>query len=205
MHRLNKYLVLFLLLSGFVPAVGASVDDSAKQLVVETTDRVLTALRSEREVIQEKPERLFALVNEIILPHFDFPRMSRWVLGKHWKRATKEQRTRFVDEFRTLLINTYATALVQFSEQEVKYLPMRTKPGAKTVVVRTEVKQPGATSIPVNYRMYQKDGAWKVVDVTIDGVSLVKNYRTTYSSAIRRSGLDDLISKLAERNHQTVK
>ncbi len=205
MRIINRFLVSSLLLVCLVAPATASIGESAKQLIMETTDLVFSALRRDREIFREDPERVYTLVNDIILPHFDFPRMSRWVLGKHWKRATEEQRERFIEEFKTLLVNTYATALVQFTDQDVGYLPMRTKAGSKTVMVRTEVKQAGGQPIPINYRMYRKDGVWKVVDVTIDGVSLVKNYRSTYSTEIRRSGLESLISQLAERNRAVKK
>ena len=171
-------------------------------VVTDTTKRMLTVLKDEKSVIRENPDRIYKLVNQIILPHFDFSRMSRWVLGKHWRSASDAQRERFIQEFRTLLVRTYATALLEYSDQEVEFQPVRADPDATDVTVRTAVKQPGGFPIPINYSMYLSDGTWKVYDVTIDGVSLVASYRSAFSSQIQRGGLDHLIGLLAERNGQ---
>lgn len=173
-----------------------------QELVQQTADRMLDKLRSERQVIDQQPGRIYELVNEIVLPHFDFDRMSSWVLGKYWRTATPEQRKRFTGEFRTLLVRTYAKSLLAYTDNKISYLPMRNSPDQTDVKVRTEVDQPGGFPIPIDYSLYLKDDTWKVYDVTIDGVSLVTNYRTTFSSQIRQDGMDKLITSLADRNQQ---
>jgi len=171
-------------------------------LVEQTANQMLNKLRAERKVIDEHPGRIYELVNEIVLPHFDFERMSTWVLGKYWRRATPEQRKAFIEQFRTLLVRTYAKSLSSYTDNKLTYLPFRGGPSQTDVTVRTEVDQPGGFPIPIDYSLYLKGGEWKVYDVTIDGVSLVTNYRTTFANQIRQDGLDKLIASLASRNKQ---
>lgn len=182
------------------PAVGAT-GEAAQRLVADTTTQMLTVLHREREALRRHPYRIYDLVDAIVLPHFDFSRMSRWVLGKHWRRATPGQRARFVNEFKTLLVRTYATALLEYSDQSVVIFPVRVKGETSKVKVRAEIRQPrGGLPIPIDYSMYANQGRWKVYDVTIDGVSLVANYRASFSSYIQRHGLDGLLQQLAARN-----
>jgi phospholipid transport system substrate-binding protein len=176
----------------------------AEDVVKATAERVIARLKADRELLRQQPERIYDLVHELIIPHFDFPSMSKWVLGRSWPNATDEQRTRFVQEFQTLLIRTYAKALLEYSDQEIKYFPVNADPNSNLVVVRTEIKQSGAQTIPINYSMHVSGGEWKVVDVSINGVSLVSTYRGSFASEIRKSGMESLINKLAERNTQAV-
>lgn len=171
-------------------------------LVRQTSERMLTVLKQQHDVIKSEPARLYGLVDDIVLPHFDFERMARWVLGKNWRQATPEQQQRFVVEFRNLLVRTYGTALLEYNDQEVRFLPLRMSAGTEEVTVRTEIQQPGGLPIPINYSMYRRADGWKVYDVVIDGISLVSNYRTDFSAQIRSGGIDALIVRIAERNAQ---
>ena len=186
----------FLLQTGVV--VADNLDPEA--LVRQTSDQMLAVLKEQNEVIKAEPERLYGLVDDIVLPHFDFERMARWVLGKHWKKATPEQQQRFINEFRTLLVRTYGTALLEFRDQQVKFLPLRMVEGSDDVTVRTEVVKPGGIPIPISYSMIRRADGWKVYDVAIDGISLVSNYRSSFSNEIKTEGMDRLIERLAERN-----
>ena len=127
--------------------------------------------------------------------------MSRLVLARNWRGATQQQRQRFVEEFRQLLVRTYGSSLSKYSGQEVRYPPMQSS-GADDdrVTVQTEILQSGGPSIPLDYRLHRTDSGWKVYDVTVDGASLVLNYRSQFASEIARHGLDGLIQRLAERN-----
>ena len=190
--------LLLLLLPLSVSASG----DSPQQLVRDTSSRMLAAMRAEQDSISQDPARLYTLVEEIVLPNFDFRRMSQWVLGRNWRSATPQQRERFVAEFRQLLVRSYGTALLEFADEELVYLPFTETTDAKSVTVRTEIDQPGVGVIPINYSMYRSGSGWKVYDVSISGVSLVTNYRSSYGSIIRNDGIDQLIDQLAERNRQ---
>lgn len=181
---------------------GAADTGPAEQVVRSTTARVLQALDRDRETISKNPGRLYRIVDEIILPHFDFHRMSQRVLGRYWHRASEEQQEKFVSEFKTLLVRTYTTALREYSDQTIEYLPSREREGGE-VSVRTQVKQQGAPPIPIEYQLHKSDSGWKVFDVAIDGVSLVINYRSTFASEIRNKGLDGLIDRLVKHNAQS--
>ena len=190
--------LMLLALLGLGPALAAPV--SPLEVVRSTSDQMLERLRSERALLQAEPGRLYGLVEDIVLPHFDFRRMAQWVLGKHWRTATPEQQDRFTTEFRTLLVRTYSTALLDYTDQQIRYLPLSLPDGASDATVRTEVIQPGGPPIPIDYRMYWDGREWKVYDVAINGISLVTNYRSTFSQEIRQGGLEGLIARLAERN-----
>jgi len=183
----------------------AYADNSPQDVVQHASDRMIAALKAERAVIKADPTRLYPLVEEIILPHFDFERMSRWVLGKHWRTASDTQKAAFVNEFRALLVRTYATAMAEYRDQEIFYLPFKAGSAADDATVRSEVRAPGAPPIPVSYSLYLTNNQWKVYDVVIDGVSMVANYRSTFSNEIRQGGLDGLIAKLVTRNQQNAK
>lgn len=172
---------------------------SPQELVRDTSSRMLSALRDEREEIASNPGRLYELVADIVLPYFDFERMSQWVLGKNWRTATPEQRVQFVEQFRRLLVRTYGTALSDYADEKIIYLPHSDSGDSVKVTVRTEIEQGGST-IPIYYSMYNSKGGWKVYDVAISGVSLVTNYRSTFASIIRGEGMDILIDQLVKRN-----
>ncbi len=177
-----------------------------QELVIETTNRIIKALQAEQAEIKKNPARLYEIVDEIVLPHFDFRRMSSWVLGKHWRKASPAEREQFVKEFRALLVRTYAAALNDNYDQEIDFLPLRTKKDATEVTVRTEVQLDAGFPIPINYRMYRTEGGeWLVFDVKIDSVSLVTNYRSSFSKEIRQGGLPKLIAKLSERNQRVMR
>ncbi|MEY3106738.1 MAG: hypothetical protein RIT35_911 [Pseudomonadota bacterium] len=144
-------------------------------------------------------------VNEAILPSTDFDKISSLVLGKLWKTATPEERERFKHEFQTLLVRTYSRAFIEFKDWSIRYLPIEMEPGATKVVVKTEVIQPSLQPVAVDYRMLLSDGQWKAYDIMIEGVSLVTNYRTTFSSEVQNKGsLSAVIDGLQKRNSEAL-
>lgn len=198
MKRVITSLVLSLLLNGVGAAAADNMDPEA--LVRETSDRMLAVLKEQHDVIKAEPKRLYGLVDDIVLPHFDFERMARWVLGKYWRQANPEQQQAFVNQFRTLLVRTYGTALLEYSDEKVNFLPLRPSPDSKDVTVRTEIIKASGPPIPISYSMILRDDGWKVYDVAIDGISLVSNYRTTFATEIKNAGIEGLIQRLVERN-----
>ncbi len=172
-----------------------------QEVVQETSARMIDALRQNRAALRQDSSRIYELVDQIVLPNFDFELMSRWVLGRAWQQASPEQRRRFTEEFRTLLVRTYAKALLEYSNEEVRVPPQPAASGSETTV-RTEVQPKTGRPIQINYSMRLGDAGWKVYDVTVDGVSLVTNYRSTFTSQIRNSGLDAVIADLRQRNAQ---
>ncbi|MDH5614280.1 MAG: ABC transporter substrate-binding protein, partial [Gammaproteobacteria bacterium] len=131
--------VLLLLL--YIPT-SAAVSPPEK-VIIDTSERMLEIIHKEGDALRENRERVYKVIDEVINPHIDFNRMSRWVLGKHWRKATDEQKTRFTKEFRFLLMRTYATAITEYSGEKIEYLPARFKPDDTDITVRTELRQPG--------------------------------------------------------------
>lgn len=196
-------LLPFLLFTGLLSGVAAAAP-APQEVVQSTSEEVRAAIKAERAQVEANPKRAHELINKIVAPHFDFDRMSSWVLGKYWRTATPAQRQRFMEEFRTLLVRTYARAVVDNVDAQIRYLPLNMPSAASEVTVRTEIPQKGGFPIEINYSFYQKDGVWKVFDVTIDGISLVTNYRTSFATEIRQGGMDQLLAKLASRNNKST-
>jgi ABC-type transport system involved in resistance to organic solvents, auxiliary component len=172
---------------------------TAEEVVKTTADQVIERLKADREELKIRPEGIYSLVDELIIPHFDFTSMSKWVLGQNWRKASLDQKENFTTQFRTLLVRTYAKALLEYSDNEITYFPVQSNPDSNLVVVKTEVARTGANKIPINYSMHIKDGEWKVVDVAINGISLVSTYRGSFATEIRTNGLDSLINQLIEK------
>lgn len=175
-----------------------------QEVIQHTSDQMQQTL--------QKPEykkdfvKATQFVESVLEEHVDFDRVAMLILGKYWKTANPEQQARFKKEFRTLLVRTYATAFTEYANWTIRYLPMKSEEGEKRVVVRTEILQAGAQPVGVNYRMANVKGHWKVYDVLIEGVSLVQNYRTSFTNDIARTGsLDQLIGQLAQRNSSALK
>lgn len=176
------------------------------ELVRVTTAEILALLKEKKSYYTQDKNRLYSMVDNKILPHFDFRRMSRWVLGIHWRRATDLQRSAFTTEFRQLLVRTYATALLKYTDQEIIALPYTGKPDDKITVVKTEIKQKtGEPNIALYYTFYNRRPGWKIFDLTIEGVSLVANYRKVYATRVQRKGLDALIKGLVAQNAKAKK
>lgn len=184
---------------------GASAVMPPDQLVKETTNKVLKELTENRDELQKDPQRLYKMVDEVVLPHFDFERMSRYVLGKYWRQATDEQQQKFVGEFKTLLVRTYATALFEYTGQEIDYKPFHHAEGDRKAVVETEVQRSDGPPIPIEYSLAQNSEVWKVYDIKIDGLSLVTNYRAQYGRIIETQGMDTLIDDLTKKNEELMK
>ena len=172
----------------------------AVDVLKATTAALSVEVELNRDAIETDPGFARAVVRKILTPRLDLNRTSRWVLGKYWRKADALQKERFMQEFRTLLVRLYASAVADLAGAEVEYLPVDSEPDARDVTVKTQIPREGAEPIGVYYRMYNGDGGWKVYDVTIDGVSLVTTYRSSFSRLVRTDGMDVLIDKLAEKN-----
>lgn len=202
LHLLLGGLVVLLFAAAY--SARASAEADPQEVVRQASAQVLTALEHEGAALTADPRRLYTLVDAVMLQLMDFTRMSRWVLGKHWKTATPEQQARFAGEFRRLLVRTYATALAGYSGQRIEFLPQRDRDAADEAAVRAEVQQPGGPAIPVQFSLYRSGTDWKAYDVLIDGISLVANYRTSFGAEVRNGGLEALIQTLAARNQQAL-
>lgn len=199
---MNLVTGLVLLSTGllFQPAFAAG--SLPEQLIRQTSDEVLANIKSSQAEYAAKPARLYAMVDEKVLPHFDFERMTDLALGRYKRKVDEVQKERLIKAFRSLLVRTYGKALLEYNDQVIQYLPMRGKLEKGEVTVRTEIEQKGGFPIPINYEMYEKDGGWKVFDISIDNISLVTNYRSSFASEIKEKGVDSLIKTLQDKNKE---
>lgn len=171
-------------------------------LAKSVTDEVITILRSDKDINAGNPGKLMDLIETKVLPHFNFTRMTRLAVGKNWRKASPQQRGMLVEEFRVLLVRTYATAFTSYRDQTITYRPLRMRPEDDDVVVKSQVVQSGGPPVAVDYNMEKTSNGWKVYDVAIEGVSLVQNYRSTFNGEVQRGGIDGLIKALDSKNRQ---
>lgn len=169
-------------------------------LARKSIDEVLAVIRADKELQNGNPKKLHALVEEKILPHFDFSRMTRLAVGRNWAQASDAQKEALTREFQTLLVRTYSTSISQYRNQTIDVKPAKIASGDKDTVVKTVVNQPGGQPIPIDYAMERTDKGWKVYDVMVDGVSLVTTYRGSFNEQVQKGGVDGLVKTLADRN-----
>lgn len=191
------FLIAWLLLGVAVPAQAQS--DPAK-IIQDTTSAVIARVSKEKTALQAAPAKMYELVAAMIFPHFDFNIMSQWVLGTAWKTADEATRAAFVGEFRKLLVRTYATALLEYSDQKIEYPAAEPSRNPKTAVVKQNIVQAVGKVLPVVYRLHQDSGEWQVFDVEVDGISLVKTLKSSFSQILNEGGIDALLKTLKAKN-----
>jgi phospholipid transport system substrate-binding protein len=180
-----------------VAAAADSVPGPAPQDLIDTAaTRLLQALDADRETAKSNPARVRHLVDEILLPSFDTDYSARLVLGKHWRDATPAQRQRFIEAFYQSLLRNYGSALAEFTADRMTFLPFRGDLTTGQATVRTEVKRSDGTRVPVNYSMRATPAGWKAWDVTIEGISYVRNLRNDVGAEVDQRGLDAVIERL---------
>jgi phospholipid transport system substrate-binding protein len=173
-------------------------------LVKNVTLEVVDLIARDKELQSGDRAKLIGLIEAKVLPHFNFPAMTALALGQSWNRASAEQKKRLTEEFRTLLVRTYASALAAFSQQKLDFRPLRAKPTDTDVTVNVRVIQSGAQPVAIDYSMEKTSTGWKVYDVMVGGVSLVANYRTEFNNVVRESGIDGLIKNLQSKNRSAA-
>ena len=189
----------FLLLLVVLPVQAVS---GPEKLIRDTSDKVIAEIKANANTYQSDPDGIYKLVDEVVLPHFDFSAMTDLALGRYKDKVSDEQKPTIVKEFRQLLVRTYSSALLEYTDQELIYLPMEGSEADGKVVVRTEIEQAGGFPIPINYSLRLGDDGWKVFDISVDEVSLVTNYRSSFARAIKKEGVDGLIKTLQDRNQE---
>jgi len=199
---LNKGVVMIFMALVFQPLFAG--ESEPEQLVRSTADEVLNIIKTRQPEFKEQPAKLFELVDEKVLPHFDFERMTDLALGRYKRKVKGHQKPQLVKEFRHLLVRTYGKALLNYKDEVIAYLPMRGNLDKGEVTVRTEIEQKGGFPIPLNYELYKKDdNSWKVYDISVDNISLVTNYRSSFARKIKQDGVDGLINSLRNRNSES--
>ena len=196
---MKKYFIKLFFLAVFF-SFNSIAELSPDDLVKKTAEDVIFAIKADQEIQKGNKENIYKLVEEKIFPNFDFEKIARLVLGRAWRSASDEQKKGFIVEFRTLLLKTYSVALSKYKDQKIEFKPTRMSEADEIVIVKSKIIQSGAQPIKVNYALTKSSGKWLVFDIVIEGVSLVTNYRSQFSSEIRKNGMDTLIKKLSKKN-----
>jgi len=186
---------------GLLLAGAALAQELAPDVLVKnvTTD-VIELIARDKEIRSGDRAKLVEVIEAKVLPHFSFQSMTALAMGRSWNKASAEQKKRLIEEFKTLLVRTYASALAAYSEQRIDYRPLRAKPTDTDVTVQVRIIQSGAQPVPIDYSMEKTPGGWKVYDVMIGGVSLVANYRTEFNQTVREAGVEGLIRNMQAKN-----
>ena len=198
MRNVAAALLSLLLLSA--PPAFADSHETPESVIRSATNSVVERLEANPDLSRD-PGRLYAMVNDVVLPHFDFNRIARRVLGKYWRRASDDQKRRFISEFQTLLVKTYAVAVASYEYEGIAYRSPRSRSETE-ISVPTEITGNGGPGIPITYELHLVDGSWKVYDIVVDGVSLSLTYRSDFRSLVRQQGIDALIERLVAHNHE---
>ena len=185
-------------------AASANTLPLPENAIQNISESLKTVLQNNQERIKTDKAYVYQLANDVVAPHVDFNKLSGLALGKHWRRATPQQKKEFMHQFQRLLVRTYATAFREFGEWSLKFTPRHDANDAGNVLVRSEILRPGAPPVSVKYRMHKKDGEWLAYDVVIEGISLVTNYRTTFAKEVRRNGMGGLIRRVTQLNDQRL-
>lgn len=188
---LRRGLILFF---GMVLAVQVWAQESPDAMVKGVTNEVLDILKKGTD------KNALKLVEQKVIPHFDFEHMTQLAVGRDWRSATPEQRKALVAAFHDLLVRTYSNALASYKGETVDFKPSRSAPNRDEATVHSEIHQPSGKAIPLDYVVEKQGNEWKVYDVSVAGISLVTNYRQQFSTEVKRSGVDGLIKLLQEKN-----
>ncbi|MGH8635023.1 MAG: MlaC/ttg2D family ABC transporter substrate-binding protein [Burkholderiales bacterium] len=171
-------------------------------LAKSVTDEVLVVLRADKEIQSGNRKKVVDLVEKKVLPHFNFVRMTQLAVGRHWREASPEQQKLLVEEFRALLVQTYAATFAAYRDQQIEYRPLRMQPDETDVVVKSLINQSGGKPVTVDYKMEKGDSGWKVYDVVVGDLSLVQSYRGSFNSEVQKGGIDGLVKALTDKNKQ---
>ncbi|MGQ0657116.1 MAG: MlaC/ttg2D family ABC transporter substrate-binding protein [Chromatiales bacterium] len=204
---------LLLLMAGSIAlataatAATADTDGSGdpQALVRAKIEELRAAVLRDEALIGSDPNQAIVLVDQIVSPHVDTARSGRLILGKHWRNATTTQRQQFIDNFRRLLLRTYAVHVSDYADAEIVYLPSsQASTDGNLAVVRTRVTRGGKPPANVDYRMYQTEDGWKVFDVVVNGISIVVTFRSAIDAEIQQYGIDGLIARLIAKNQKPL-
>ncbi len=196
--KISSYLLFALL----IPAAQAQ-QPAPDVLVKSISEEVVAILRKDKDIQAGDSRKVVDLIETKVVPHFDFIRMTRIAMARNWRLASPEQQKVLADEFKTLLVRTYSTAISNYRDQQIDYKPLRAKPEDIEVTVRSDVKPSGSSQpVSIDYEMEKTPNGWKVYDVKVGGVSLVTTYRDTFAAEVREHGVDGLIKSLSTKNRQ---
>jgi phospholipid transport system substrate-binding protein len=190
-----------LIVMGLLVGAGAALAQEAPDALVKRVSQdVIATIKADPKIQAGDQARIKEVIETKLLPNFDFERITALAMGRNWRQATPEQQKQLVDQFRSLLVRTYSSALTQYRDQTIEFKPLRADAGATDVNVKTEVIRPGQQAVQIDYGLTKTAGGWKVYDVIVGGVSLVTNYRDEFNEQIKNGGIDNLIASLQKKN-----
>lgn len=192
---------LMALLTGLSIMSSAGADEIAPDAMIKNvTNDVLDIVRKDKDIQTGNTRKAVELVESKVLPNFNFPRMTSLAVGKDWRQATPAQQKTLTDEFKTLLVRTYSKALTEYRDQTIDFKPLKMQAGDTDVMVRTQIRQSGVKPVQLDYNLEKSDRGWKVYDISVGGVSLVTNYRSSFAQEVSANGIDGLIKSLHSKN-----
>ena len=197
--------VIGLIVGALLIASAAAQQVAPDVLMKNVTNDVLNIVSKDQDIQNGNTAKAIALVEAKVLPDFDFQRMTALAMGKEWRKATPGQQLALTSEFRTLLVRTYSRALTSYRNQTIEFKPTKMAGDETDVTVRTEIKQPGAKSVSIDYAMEKADSTWKVYDITVSGISLVMSFRDQFGQEVLNGGIDGLIKTLHTKNDLRAK
>jgi len=200
MGPMLRRVLAFVVAATFFHVTPALAQEAPDALVKRVAEDVLAAIKSDPQIQAGNPARIREVIEVKLVPNFDFTRITALAMGRNWRTATPEQQKRLTDEFRSLLVRTYAGAVSQYRNERIDYKPLKIAPADTDVVVRTAVIRTNGPPVPMDYSMEKTPDGWKCYDVVVGGVSLVTNYRDEFNAQIQSGGIDGLIKTLADRN-----
>jgi phospholipid transport system substrate-binding protein len=180
-----------------LPGAAAAAPVPPDEVVKSTTERLQKEIAKREAEFRADPTKLYAFVDDVIVPKFDTKYIAQLILARHWRSASADQRARFQAAFKDMLVHSYANALVEYhTSVKAEWQPLRMAPDATDVTVNSRLVREGKPPVPIGFAMRLKDGEWKVYDIVIENLSLVTSFRSQINSEIKRTSLDALIERL---------
>lgn len=199
--QMKKFFALCFWVLLMVASTGTYAEEIEPDVLIKNiTQEVLSTIKQDKDIHAGNQKKVLEIVNAKVLPNFDFERMARLAVGKNWRNATPEQKMNLVAEFRNLLVRNYTNVLTRYEDQSIEIKPFKMSAGANEATIKTLIINAGARPVAVDYEMGKSVDGWKVFDLTVEGVSLVEIYRSTFSEQIRQTGIDGLIKTLVAKN-----
>lgn len=206
LRRLQVYLGFMTLLIWSMGSIAMAAVEDPTEMLERVTDEMLSTMAQHRSELESNPNKIYEIVNRVLVPHVEFNEMSRWVAGRSgWSRASADERAAFTRAFRQLVIRTYAGSLNNYETQTVEYLPLRENIGDKRQIqVQSIIRKPGHDILNVSYRLVRTPSGWKVYDIIIEGVSLLKGFQNQFSAEIQREGLAAVTERIENHNTKEI-
>ncbi|MEE9494315.1 MAG: ABC transporter substrate-binding protein [Gammaproteobacteria bacterium] len=202
----KAFLGFFLAILSLSVAAKEMNNDDPQQLFTDATRQLILELKKNSSQIKKNKSIAYNISDRLIVPYLDFQKITQLVVGKHWRRASNEQKAKLTEEIRQMLIRSYVTAMTTYADQiveqgdNIKYKPSRYKTGDRKATIDTTIQLLDGKTADVNYKLYNSKQGWKIYDIRVAGISLTVTYRTSFSAEIKQSGIDGLIARLEQQN-----